>query len=578
MPSGGMEHGTSGFVKRVDQAFYDQVKKQNGGTLPANLVDSRGNPRKLTNGPADRAYREEWKAVAARVRNSKAVVGKGVKVACVPCAAKAGGVTIPAIILPGKGGVRMKAGSGPAGKIPVQIKTPQQQAEPCRAETLVVACSHEGERKFTLELPPGKSDGSPPVTEFEVIDDGGETITCTTRILSGPCTTIHKGKVFDVYPCDSVETRTDSRLVFRAAHDPSAQLASFADLFSSCGAWSPHTFTIRTQSCQQTQPLTATVLVYPQIQWDVDISLSAATSEESLELDFNGKVAVTVTGRKREFGGEIKSDLNRALNIVALVFKITKFLTRLGAELGGVEISFDLPQLRFKGSWGRKEIGTSPKCGFVSDWSLAFAPLVRVTLRLDIVEFLVKKFPAIGQAIERLREAVRKEADVEIFFEAKGTIDGKFAYRKAGFQAGEADGHLGGELEMTLEGHASGDFKVLFVHAGAEGKLGGRATFLSDISAGSDEKGAYAQGCLSFEGLTLYAMVAVDGGLTFTWPPEFEDPPSVSQTSGDETVEASMKQGLSGSIVYQHDWQVLSPATLLGSEEHHYFLLADEGN
>ncbi len=88
--------------KKVDQEFYDQAKRANNGKLPPDLVGADGKPRKLTKSPADAAYVDEWKAIASKFRNSKAVVSKGVKVACVPCAAKAAAAQIPPILLPSK--------------------------------------------------------------------------------------------------------------------------------------------------------------------------------------------------------------------------------------------------------------------------------------------------------------------------------------------------------------------------------------------------------------------------------------------------------------------------------------------
>jgi hypothetical protein len=92
---------TPSFYQKVNQDFYAEVASENGGKLPADLLDARGNPRKLTMSAADRGYRQKWNAIAANARNSRAVADKGVGSACVPCAAKPPS-KIPPVVLPSK--------------------------------------------------------------------------------------------------------------------------------------------------------------------------------------------------------------------------------------------------------------------------------------------------------------------------------------------------------------------------------------------------------------------------------------------------------------------------------------------
>lgn len=50
---------------RTDEAFYAQVRAENGGELPPDLVGPDGKPRKLTQGPEDSHYRLMWQECAA---------------------------------------------------------------------------------------------------------------------------------------------------------------------------------------------------------------------------------------------------------------------------------------------------------------------------------------------------------------------------------------------------------------------------------------------------------------------------------------------------------------------------------
>jgi hypothetical protein len=101
-----MKVNATSFNQQVDQAFYEDARKENGGQLPTSLQDASGNPRKLTMSPSDRVYRQKWMAIAAQTRKSRAIPGKAVKSSCVPCAAKAAGAKIPAIVWRAKGGMK----------------------------------------------------------------------------------------------------------------------------------------------------------------------------------------------------------------------------------------------------------------------------------------------------------------------------------------------------------------------------------------------------------------------------------------------------------------------------------------
>src|ERR1039457_3690090 len=62
---------TPSLYQMVDQEFYAEVARENGGKLPADLTDANGKPRKLTMSAKDRAYRQKWNAIAAQERKSK---------------------------------------------------------------------------------------------------------------------------------------------------------------------------------------------------------------------------------------------------------------------------------------------------------------------------------------------------------------------------------------------------------------------------------------------------------------------------------------------------------------------------
>ena len=101
------------YYRRVDESFYSKVQQENGGTLPADLQDSDGQARPLTMSPLDRAYRREWKALAAQMRNSRAIPKKSLKSASTPWLARASSVKFAPVLLPSKNGATTKVAIKP---------------------------------------------------------------------------------------------------------------------------------------------------------------------------------------------------------------------------------------------------------------------------------------------------------------------------------------------------------------------------------------------------------------------------------------------------------------------------------
>jgi hypothetical protein len=571
--------GKATFYQRVDDAFYAQVKAENGGTLPPDLIGRDGKPRKLTMSPRDRAYRKQWTALAAKMRTSKAVAKKPVTSPCIPCAA-AKALQKKPVILPGIRGKPVNVGSvlalEPASHAVASASANPKgetaaKTEPCKHETLTVQCGH-GERGFKIQLPAAAGEDAP--DQLEVIDDGDEKITCTAKITGGPCGAMHKGKVFDLNPEHEARRNGDGEMVFDATYDSDLRHASFSDLFPPGKRRSPATFHISTDTCQQEQALSATVMVYPQVDWNLDISLGIGgqgsvkdkdgvpTEDRSSELEFSGSVAVTTQGLKHEFGIEINHELQQALKFADLACQTAEFMWTVANDIGGIEVTFDYPHLSFAGNWGWREIEGSPKCGYSYDWKLGLSPLVGAEFKVDILSFLITKFAGIGQIIERIRKSIEKEAQISVFFAIEGKLSGTFDYAKTVGQPSDGSGDLGGELEFTLEGDIkSRQYHFLCFHAGGEAKIGGHATFSGAIKGGTDGDGPYWQGELKFEGLEIYAIVEGGIGLTNDAPPD-DDP-----GDGDE----------SGNIHYGDEWTltVIPEKTLFATGEKHHFMDED---
>jgi hypothetical protein len=129
------------FNQKVDREFYDEVKRENGGHIPPDLMDAKGNPRQLNTSPADQAYRRKWNAIAATLRKPKSVPKKSIKDVCIPCALKAG--KFPPVLLPSKSmGKPVKVGSVPAPTQARKISTTPKAPTPCKLVSSSITCSH----------------------------------------------------------------------------------------------------------------------------------------------------------------------------------------------------------------------------------------------------------------------------------------------------------------------------------------------------------------------------------------------------------------------------------------------------
>jgi hypothetical protein len=432
------------------------------------------------------------------------------------------------------------------------------------------------DRAFKLRLPPAP--GSEEIDRFEVIDDGHERVTCTTRITAGPCGEVHKGKVFDIYPDDTVETRGDSQLVFRANYQPDLKSQSFSELFPPTKSRSPQSFSIAASTCQQSV-LTATVVVHPQVDWDLSVSLGwtakasvedkdgGPASEQTSDFEFSGSVATTVQGLRKEYGLEIKHELAQALKFADLAAKSAAWLRSISDRVGDIEVKFDYPHFDFSGTWGWREIEGSPKCGYGYNWKIGASPLLGAEVRTDILSWLIKFSSPIGLIVERIRKSLETEAKIAVEFAVEGKLNLTFDASKDAGEPAECNGDFGGELEFTLEGIIkTKEYHFWCIHAGGEVKLGGHATFSADVKGSADEKGPYYHGEVEFGGLKIYAIV--EGGIGFT----NDDTPQEDKDYG------SPDKGDAGTVHDSDEWTVIPEKTLLETREKCYFLGEEDGD
>ena len=284
------------FNQKVDQAFYDQARRENGGKLPPDLLDAQGNPRRLTMSAADSSYRQKWNATAAKLRSSQAVRHKTIKSVCVPCASKAEGARIPAIVLPSKNGGKPVKASTPQPAAPRKIATKTEPPIPCKLTDVDVTCAHAREpQNGVLCVVPD---------DYKSI---GDRISCRGE-LDGGCGSHIEWSISGVW----TDTERGSSTSFLAKTFKPALLDGWLGLHHV----SPQTYQVQPTACEGDLPSTL-IKAYPPDEWGGKIDFEeiqkkikewlgyAPVKEEELEPEY----LVGSIGYVQQWKEDLKSNL-----------------------------------------------------------------------------------------------------------------------------------------------------------------------------------------------------------------------------------------------------------------------------
>jgi hypothetical protein len=546
------------FYAKVDKAFYDSCRDENGNLAP-DLVDANGNPRKLTMSPKDRAYRKRWLKLRDQMKKSKAVPKKKVTGGCVECQLKAEAARIAKIKASQKKNGAMKTIEPKQRPVARAKEHKQQNKVPCKHQHLTVTCDgHNHKRGFNLDLPGDPTAPDPPPDVLEVIDDGTEVIICTTKIVGGVCPQ-HNCKVFDITPTDAHPKVSNTQAVFDVAHDLTFLNSNLVDYINPWHDFPPVTYAVRTQTCHQEQPLSATIQVYPQVDWDGEIKigrkdtvyaekvdldndayppdLDATRYEDSSKLVITGNAWITVRGKKVvEVRRELTGKLSSILKIADLLFKAMEAADKITETFGGVKIEFYLPTLKLSGNWGRKEVHGSPKTARGITLGVEFSPLIGAGIQVDVLNALLAMAEPVGPAIIRVKKmADRAGVQIQIPFKVKGEIKGGFKYKKTEAEEhGHISADIGGRLTITLELFSKIEKKFWGVlKVGTEARAAATTRVSSKVDFDSDDNGVYAKGSIKMDGLMLYGVIAATAKVNTDSPPD--DFEKRSQLSTDDT-------------------------------------------
>jgi hypothetical protein len=526
----------------VDQEFYSTVAKQNGGKLPPDLLGKNGKPRKLTMGAKDAAYRKEWLTIAAKTTKSKAV-NKPV--------GSSGTCNNPKNPEKGKNGGGAGTAAQPAvaaGAAAKQLTSTQQKQGqqktkpvPCKHGGLQVKCEHK-DRGFVLDSTLVNT--GPPT--IDVLGNHGDVMTCSTKIVAGPCGNC-RGKVFDLNPEDSENpgehkelttifstktTKTDSQLKFQAIPYSLgiSKLAALRYLWPQ--TIEPRSYTVSVHTCEGADQV-ATVRVFPEISWSASFSWEMASEQEwkgesasgdkvdgivtNTQSDFKIKFSANINSTTSNYGAEITDLFKPVFSAGEELASFTSGLRDCLTAVGGLHLGIDYPKVVVGYDWGWQEIKGQPICGWAGTLSLKLDPLIGIHGTVEVGEFIINKYPGVGQLIETFREKCKDFFDVRITLYGGVAIAGAISADKnlmidGHFQFKEAS--IEGDGKVILEGIAVGHLHVWYLQASAGAKVGAISKVSAKLDFESEEAGLFASGKLAFDGIKLYASYFYSMGIT----------------------------------------------------------------
>jgi hypothetical protein len=541
--------GKASFYQKVDQQFYDQVKKENGGKLPADLTDADGNPRPLTTSNADRAYRQKWNAIAAKERNSQAVVSKDVDVPCVPCALKAAAAKIPPIKLASKGGSSVSVPMvRPENRAPKPPPEPTPKDQPCNLQML------------KLVEPAADISGKPGTRQVQVLQQAEtQHRVCPTLIGSGGTFQITANSTYNPprkvtveavmeavcgarHPLLSVadashraeSPETQDTLTFsRPPMSGDGELPGFWPVLNSIFQCGSETFPIEAQCCgvpgkqggEEVESLEATIEVFPDDQYSLSLEIPALLKPDSLTYETKTSGWETEKDRKEkqvDEAGEEASDL----------YKSSQDLQDIGSEGEFKQFAEDLTkkQLQIEDeTWSDQLSVKLTQTDGARTYEAPVDDLIRLVKMILSAEYAFKQ---IQNWVDNFQvgPGVQLEFNVQFF---AGTIEADWGYTE--FLDDRVFFAYGGSVELVLvkaelklsAGWRTAGCADLLIVLSGEGSIGIKAKIeKNDPDQDPDPSALQPEGELKFTGSlegTVFWVIKGSVGLTCTFHAETDD-------------------------------------------------------
>lgn len=533
---------------RVTDEFLAEIRAENGGKLPSDLIDPKtGEPRPLTRRHRDAAYRRRWLRIRRRLLDSQARP--------------------------------QTAGSSQHCDV-----TPPPQPAPasrCRHEKLLIRCKHAervastsvGETLQDLKtlVTPGKEGRhfeyeapNETTSTFEVVCGfwmNPDKLRARTTFPKGPCKEFHKKRVFDLWPDPdrAADGQRDDEIDFKVRSRNLLQVLQDNPLALLWPEWiAAERYQLSALTCENKHAVE--ILAYPDLQWSVGVAFGLGDSksthgyynmgqvetpgmgDEKLKYQgytaskrevggrfkFEGKVAVLCDGVNYDITAQYKKYIDQGTRLINVAKDVADYMGPRLQSLGGSKLTVNWPMVSLGGKWGWEEIPDKPKCGYAYEVGVKADPVIGLSLKVDVLLALCNVIPGLGAALARWKymkgdynEDNTKNLSVDLTVSGSIFVEAKYK-KSASKDKAEVQGKAGGKIGLQLEANFKFEKKyackwfVVFagssnekqpgISVGAAFKAGGKAEISPYWKFGVDgDLGPYHQWVLEFSGLSVYA-------------------------------------------------------------------------
>ncbi len=275
--------------------------------------------------------------------------------------------------------------------------------------------------------------------------------------------------------------------------------------------------------------------VYPDYAWSGSASVNFTINQSTRHVEYGGlniQLSRTDDNRTSQYGGrvqEIVDLLARFFGFTFLIKDICQTVAAGAVEFGVVPPSFVITI----GSRWQENLRTL-RCGYYYTLTIAFTPLVGISVNVNLGIVAIQAIPYIGRLVAGMAgPAISRYIAITFTIQSTISVD-VTASKSADSDSGTLNGGLTGQIafDFSIRGQINRDFGLFAVNCGLSGGARGSVT-VALRGPLIDRSGSYASLGANFDGLTLYARAYCRAGSSETT--RFETTREQAGGSGEET-------------------------------------------
>ncbi len=412
------------------------------------------------------------------------------------------------------------------GAAPIS-SSPRNPRPPCCVTGMTIK-RPKGKAVASLPTKPGTA---PPVIKL-IADTKTGSSTVTISLAGGPCQDgFNDRPIIEAFDGTSLVAAAAGTLEFEAPGPRLSDLTWKSVLFPTSLV---HRSQIQALLCDGANAYVAEVLVYPKVTYDITISLPGFTvcpargadkhgdlklGAAEGERTWGGSFEVVVAGNEFPLGDEFEQGLDSLCGFVALGERFFRVVDEVVATASGgkqpIEVEISGLKVEAKANFSNDEMRDGLGIDHKLELSVRFEPLVRVAVRLDILESVILAMSAngVGRVIEwAYRKSLSDPSNppLALFLEIAGQIGGGFAWKKTfGSDRWNTEKDFKGALEAKLWGEAKGAIRCWGVSAGASVKVSAETGLWVKIFTESEAPAGEISAQVGHDGVTFTGAVAV---------------------------------------------------------------------